>query len=254
MAGGSARTERYGSHPDQYVEFIPAVGPRRGMAVLVHGGYWRERHTLELMRPLALSLAAANWEVANVEYRRGPEAAWPLPLEDVRAACALADTVRCDPDRNRRGGPAGPLVGVGHSVGGQLALLAGGPLDAVVALAPVTDTVRTYEEGLGEGAAEEYFGCGPSGDPGRYADASPGARLPVGRAVLLVHGSDDDRVPVRHTLDFLAAALEAGDAVDAVLPHRLGHREAIEPASASWHGVLEWMARLQESESSTLRA
>jgi acetyl esterase/lipase len=246
----SPRLERYGGHPDQHVEFVPAEAPRRGLAVLVHGGFWRERHTLELMRPLSQSLAGAGWEVANVEYRRGPAAVWPAPLEDVRAACALADAARRDPQR----GPAGPLVGIGHSVGGQLALLAGGPLDAVVALAPVTDTARTHAEALGEAAAEEYFGTGPAGDPARYADASPIARLPVGRPALLVHGSDDDRVPVRHTLDFLAAALEAGDAVDAVLPHRLGHRDAIDPGNGSWPGVLEWMARRQDSGAKTLLA
>ena len=247
---GSPRIERYGAHPDQHVEFVPAEGPRQGLAVLVHGGYWRERHTLELMRPLAQSLAAGGWEVANVEYRRGPQAGWPVPLDDVRAAVALADAARHDRGR----GPVGPLVVIGHSVGGQLALLAGGPLDAVVALAPVTDTARTHAEALGDGAAEEYFGGGPAGNPARYADASPIARLPVGRPALLVHGSDDDRVPVRHTLDFLAAALEAGDAVDAVLPQRLGHLDAIDPGNASWQGVLEWMAQLQEREASTARA
>ena len=251
---GSHRIGRYGDHPDQYVEFMPADGPRRGVAVLVHGGYWRERHTLELMRPFALGLAAAGWEVANVEYRRGPGAAWPVPLEDVRAACVLADAARRAPGRDQREGPAGPLIGIGHSVGGQLALLAGRPLDAVVALAPVTDTARTHAEALGEGAAEEYFGGGPVDDPARYADASPIARLPLGRPALLVHGGDDDRVPVRHTLDFLAAALESGDAVDAVLPHRLGHREAIEPGNASWPGMLEWLERLQESGARTPRA
>ena len=124
----------------------------------------------------------------------------------------------------------------------------------MVALAPVTDTARTHAEALGEAAAAEYFGAGPAVDPARYTDASPIARLPVGRPALLVHGSDDDRVPMRHTLDFLAAALEAGDAVDAVLPHRLGHREAIDPGHGAWRGVLEWMTRVQESEASTLRA
>ncbi|MBM6621989.1 alpha/beta hydrolase [Micrococcaceae bacterium RIT802] len=221
----------YGGHPDQHVVLVRADVPARGTAVLVHGGYWRRAHTLALMAPLVTPLLDAGWNVANVEYRRGPEARWPIPLDDVRAACALVADQHV----------GGPLVALGHSVGGELALLAGDPVDAVVALAPVTDAARTHSEQLGDGAAEEYFGTSPDQDPLRYADASPIARLSGARSTLIVHGTDDARVPVRHTLDYLVAAWEAGSGVTALLPGKLGHLEAIDPAGGHWNTVMWWM-------------
>ena len=231
----------YGDRPDQHLELVRADAPV-GLAVLVHGGYWREAFTLDLMRGLAQSLAAAGWDVVNVEYRRGPQAVWPAPLDDVVAACALARSLR----------RTGPLVVVGHSVGGQLALLAGARADAVVALAPVTDAARTHREGLGDDAAAEYFRCGPEDAPALFRSASPVALLAADMPrTLVVHGSDDDRVPVRHTVDYAAAAWDAGCPLDLVLPGRLGHREAINPTAACWPQIHAWLAGLYAGTLST---
>lgn len=234
----------YGAHPDQWVRVAqqPGDDDPRGCAVLVHGGYWRERFTAELMEPLAGLFLEAGWAVANVEYRRGPDAVWPAPLDDVVAACRVVRDWAAQPP----GAPAGPLVVVGHSVGGQLALLApgaGAPVDAVVALAPVTDAARTHAEGLGEDAAAEYFRASPEEAPDRYADASPLRRPVPDVPTLVVHGADDDRVPISHTLDHLAAAWTAGADVDAHLPGRLGHRACIDPDAPHWPAVLGWLAR-----------
>ncbi|WP_417221272.1 alpha/beta hydrolase family protein [Arthrobacter sp.] len=221
----------YGRHPDQHLRLVRAAAGARGTAVLVHGGYWRQAHTLALMEPLIQPLLDAGWNVANVEYRRGPDAVWPVPLDDVRSACRLLSAQV----------PDGPLVAVGHSVGGELALLAGDPVHAVVALAPVTDAARTHAEHLGDGAAQEYFGTTPTQDPVRYAGASPIARLQAGRPTLVVHGADDTRVPVRHTLDYLVAAWDADVAVTALLPDRLGHLEVIDPTRGHWANVMGWL-------------
>lgn len=234
----------YGDHPDQYVRCRSAQKAQRGIAVLVHGGYWRELHTADLMSPLVTDLSQRGWATVNVEYRRGPQAVWPTPLEDVRAACRTAA------DWAATASIPGPLIGVGHSVGGQLALLAGSPLESVVALAPVTDALRVHTEGLGDGAAREYFRASPSEDPEKYAQASPIAQLPAGQPTLLVHGSDDARVPVQHSLDYLAAALDARDLVTGCFPHQLSHLEAIDPAMPSWKHVASWMAT-QASVAST---
>lgn len=248
----AAQRIRTGAHADQWVELTEATGDARGVAVLVHGGFWRERHTASLMRPLVAMLADAGWHVANVEYRRGPAAVWPMPLDDVRAALGAVAAWRLDPDAGEAaaGRSRGPVVAIGHSVGGQLALLAArwatatAPVDAVVALAPVTDAVRAFDEQLGERAAHEYFAATPDDDPGRYLDATPIARLPIGASALVVHGADDARVPVQHTLDYLAAAWAAGDDVDAHLPARLSHLDDIDPEAPHWPGVLAWMRAL----------
>ncbi|GAA2201062.1 alpha/beta hydrolase family protein [Sinomonas flava] len=230
---------RYGSHPDQRVELHdPAEGSQpRGVALVVHGGYWRERFTLALMRPLAADLVARGWAVANVEYRRGASGPWPAPDDDVRAAAAAVAASAW------RWSWGGPLVGIGHSVGGQLVLLASGELDSAVALAPVTDAGRAWAEGLGDGAAAEFFGAGPTELPGAYAEASPIRRLPPGCPVLAVHGDADDRVPLAHSLDYVRAASGAGGSPVGLLEvPGLTHLGAIDPAAPHWEATVGWMA------------
>ncbi|GGG47237.1 putative lipase/esterase [Kocuria dechangensis] len=231
----------YGPHDAQVVECrssSPEAGPCRGIAVLVHGGYWRARFDASLMAALAEDLVARGWATANVEYRRGGNGgSWPTTLDDVHAALhALAR-------HDWRQGTGGPLIGIGHSVGGQLALLGAGRLDAVVALAPVTDVVRTHREDLGEGAAAEFFGAAPEERPEAYAEASPLQQLPVGVPTLLVHGASDTRVPLTHSLDYVARAHRAGDPMDLLVRHDLDHLAAIDPTAAHWGAVLDWMSR-----------
>ena len=184
---------RYGDHPDQWVECwdpapgrdADAEGPARGLVLVVHGGYWQAPYTLDLMRPIAADLAARGWAVANIEYRRDAEGRWPVPEDDVRegiaAVLASAWARRID----------GPRVSLGHSVGGQLALLTAEAVDAVVALAPVTDVPRVWREGLGQDAARRYFGASPEEAPCRatptigFRSATPSRtpRLPRPRAI-----------------------------------------------------------------------
>lgn len=233
----------YGPHDAQTVECripSPAAGPCRGVAVLVHGGYWRSRFDASLMAPLVDDLVLRGWATANVEYRRsGNGGGWPTTLEDVRTAL---DSLAA---HEWRRSIDGPLVGIGHSVGGQLTLLGADRLDAVVALAPVTDAVRTYQENLGEGAAAEFFGTGPDERPEAYSGASPVQQLPVGVSTLIVHGASDDRVPLDHSLDYAARARRAGDPVDLMVPHALDHLAAIDPAAVHWNAVLDWMERAE---------
>lgn len=233
---------RYGDHPEQKVELIdPAAGSRpRGVALLVHGGYWRERFTLRLMDRLAADLTARGWAVANVEYRRGAAGPWPAPDDDVRAA---ATAIAGGAWRRRWDGP---LVAIGHSVGGQLALLAARAptcgVDSVVALAPVTDAARVWGEDLGDGAAAEYFGGSPAELGSVYATASPVRALGPGRPVLVVHGDADTRVPLAHSVDFVAAASAAGESVGLLEVPGLDHLGAIDPAGPHWEATVGWMA------------
>ena len=228
----------YGPHSAQFIEcHRPKHGcAGRGVAVLVHGGYWRARHDLALMNPLAESLAAAGWAVANVEYRRvGDGGSWPSTMEDVRAALdALAASAW-------RSGHPGPVVGVGHSAGGQLALLAADRLDAVAALAPVTDCARTDREGLGENAAVEFFGSHAADLPDAYAEASPIHALPLGVPVLILHGTADVRVPLEHSMAYAEAARHAGDHVDLRVIPGLDHLSCIDPGNPAWTQVRSWL-------------
>jgi len=215
----------YGSDPQQEVTLRPG-GPR-GTIVLIHGGYWRARFTAELMLPLVAPLGDRGWAVANVEYRRvGTGGGWPATVEDAGAALDLV-----------RATSPGPLVAIGHSVGGQLALLHAARVDAVVALAPVTDLVRGYAEGIGEDAVIDFMERTPDEDPAGYAAASPITSAPS-CPVLVVHGADDTRVPIEHTRDYVAAA---GPIVTLHEHPALSHLALIDPGAPHWAGVHDWL-------------
>ena len=227
---GTVELVTYGEHEDQVVELrrgsSPGVQP---LALVLHGGFWRAGYTRRNTTALAVALAEAGWSSANVEYRRlGPGAYRPM-LDDVAAA-----------RRHLEG--FGPVVAVGHSAGGHLALWLGaeGMVDACVALGGVCDLAEAAQAGLGGGAVEDFLGGSPEDVPEAYRVADPGARLPLGVPQVLVHGVGDDRVPLLHAQAYAARAREAGDDCR-VVELAAGHFEPIDPRSRIWPEVLAAM-------------
>ncbi|WP_164479222.1 alpha/beta fold hydrolase [Nakamurella antarctica] len=245
MPSPSSATEElaYGSDEDQQVSFGWPDSGRvpRGVVALIHGGYWRSRYDASLMDPLAGSLRENGWMTANIEYRRGRSNPWPAPLVDIRAALVL---VR---DYARAKSVGGPRISVGHSVGGQLALLTAELTDGVVALAPVTDVGRTYREKLGEDAALEYFGASPELAPSLYREASPTQQPLSDTPLLILHGINDDRVPISHSRDFMAVAQPQVSRAELIEYEQLSHRDAIDPAAVHWSDALTWIAAITAS-------
>lgn len=230
------RQERvvYGPGEDRFFDLFRPRDEPGSLVILIHGGFWRASFDLSLMRPAALDLARRGWLVANLEYRRtGTGGEWPRALDDVRAG--IARIVESIPDRRL------PVTSLGHSAGGQLGLLAADLVDEVVALAPVTDLVRSDEEGLGEGATGEFLGGSAGERVEDYRLSSPVRQVPVGRPVLVVHGDADERVPVRHTRDFVSAARAAGDAVSYLELPGMTHRPLIDPEQSHWSDVVSWI-------------
>jgi acetyl esterase/lipase len=227
-----ASTVAYGDHPDQVLD-LHGPHPDGGLLVLVlHGGFWRAPFTRRNTAALAVALGEAGWPSANVEYRRlGPGAYRPM-LDDVgRARERLARFERA--------------VAVGHSAGGHLALwlAAEGAVDGAVALGGVCDLAAAAAEGLGGDAVVELLGGSPAQVPDAYRWADPAARLPLGRRQVLVHGTDDDRVPVDHARRYAQRATAAGD--DCRLVEVDGdHFMPIDPRSAVWPTVVSVLSSL----------
>lgn len=241
-------TVAYGEHPSQIVHIREPEG-RGGptpVAVLLHGGWWRDRFDASLMDPLSQDLADAGWAVWNVEYRRTGDdgGGWPQTLEDVEDALTLLGETAAG-DRGRY--DLGRVVSIGHSAGGHLALLSAldtgrAPVTTVVALAPITDLARCAEEGLGEGAVEPFLGPVPTARP--YGESSPVSRVPLGVSQVVVHGDEDQRVPVEHSRDYVAAARAAGDDVDYREIAGADHFAVIDPAHRAWREVREYLSGL----------
>lgn len=242
----AARTVAYGDAPDQVADLQLPDGeaPAAGwpVVVLVHGGFWREQYRRELMTPLADDLAARGYASWNLEYGRvGGTGGWPATLTDVAAAVDHLAVVAVDAplDLER-------VSIVGHSAGGHLALWVAGrpvlPPDApgadpsvtpclAVGQAPVADLAAGQD--LGSGAVRDLLGGGPDEVPERYAVADPSRLVGHGVRVLLVHGEEDDVVPVDQSERYAEAAGIAGDEVTVtVLPG--DHFTVIDPASELW--------------------
>jgi acetyl esterase/lipase len=107
-----ASLHSYGEHPSQFCELFSVADPV-GVAVLVHGGFWRARYGLDLEHAIAEDLVSRGWAVWNVEYRRlGDGGGWPTTFDDVRSAIAALPVA------------AERVVAIGHSAGGHLAVRA----------------------------------------------------------------------------------------------------------------------------------
>ncbi|MBO3749177.1 alpha/beta hydrolase [Streptosporangiaceae bacterium NEAU-GS5] len=231
------RTIPYGPHADQVIDLWLPPATSRGWVAYLHGGFWRPEYDRSHARPLAAALAATGLTVALPEYRR---TGWPEIFDDVHHAMnaftALAE---------------GPTLWSGHSAGGHLALWAAArhrlprasawfhpsPRAPVVALAGCCSLERCAAWHLGADAAVALLGGIPADVPERYALADPGALLPLGVPITLVHGTDDDRVPVAMSREFGADATARGDAVRLVEITGADHFDLIDPLSPAWPQV-----------------
>ena len=224
-----ASLHRYGDHPSQVCELH---GEGKLVAVLIHGGFWRQRYGRELEGGIARDLVARGWAVWNVEYRRlGGDGGWPATLEDVAAATRA---MPLDAER---------VVAIGHSAGGQLAVWAAaeGLVGAAVAQAGALDLDELARLGASDGVVHQFLGGTPDDVPHRYDAASPRRRLPIGVPLLLVHGERDDDGPVHISREFAAAASAAGDDCELVVIDDESHYEHLEPGSRCWKAVVEWL-------------
>jgi len=222
--------------PDQFMRLhLPRELPTSNIpvVVIIHGGFWKNVWTVSnaAHTTLAPSLVDSGaYAAVEVEYRRrdSPGGGYPGTMDDIElclqqlAVFVQKHTLPLDLER---------LILLGHSAGGQLALLYADsaskasaesgvrPLPIpklVIAIAPVVDLVAAYERKLSDegDAAERFMKCKPSDEDGkcleRYMDASPRHRcIPLRLPTLLVTGKGDTDVPFDMVLAFSDAATAA---------------------------------------------
>ncbi|WP_324192696.1 alpha/beta hydrolase [Nocardia transvalensis] len=249
------RTFSYGSDADNVADvYLPADAGAAPLVLLLHGGFWYAgTYDRKITEPVAEALAPLGYVVANVEYRRiGDSGGWPLTFTDVaQAADTLPDLIdhelpgRIDPGR---------IVYAGHSAGGHLALWAAArhhlPADApwrteapprvtgVLGLAPAADLAMTHRLGCGRGAAAALIGGGPEEFPDRYAAADPAVLGSLAARALVVHGDQDEDVPID-----IARSYCARTGAELIELPGIAHRELIEPASTAWPAVVSALER-----------
>lgn len=248
----------YGTGPSQFADLhLPtgtSAGPGPvGVAVVVHGGFWKTGYGLDLGTPLAADLAANGIAALNVEYRRvgsgkAGGGGWPTTLEDVAAAVdALADPALTGEAADQL--DLTRVVGLGHSAGGHLVGWLGSrstlpagtpgagprvPLTGFVSQSGVLDLVRADSQRMGDGAVADLMGGRADALPDAYASASPIARVPTGLPSVCVHGTADGLVAFEQSERYVAAATAAGDRSRLIPIDGADHFAVINVGTPAW--------------------
>jgi acetyl esterase/lipase len=228
----------YGEDENQFFDVWRAKGPAPiGTAVMIHGGFWRARYDLSHASYLCAALASIGVATANLEYRRvgQPGGGWPGTFDDVVAGVQAASAYLGER----------PVV-LGHSAGGHLALrLAAEPvhLHGVVALAPVSDLQSAYELNLSNGAVVDFVGGTPLTVPDLY-EAACASRHAASVRRVVVHGTEDDIVPVSMSRAFVEGRKDDPEPPVLIEIPNAGHFDLIDPESRAWPMVLDSVLRV----------
>ena len=232
QAGQAKCDERvaYGSDPNQFLDFRWTHNESRPLVMMIHGGFWRSRFDLSHSAAFCEAITRAGFPTANVEYRRvGQEGGgFPGTLSDILAAARFAAS------RTQA-----PLVVMGHSAGGHLALWLAGEMPGLalaVGLAPVASLRLCFERNLSNGAVTDFLGGTPQTVADRYAAADPACR-PARVPRVLIHGDADDIVPLELSRAYVDARFGDANPPRLIELPGLDHHAVIDPASAAWEAV-----------------
>jgi acetyl esterase/lipase len=259
-------TIRYGDDQMQVVDLWLPGGPGPHPTVLmVHGGCWQtEIADRRIMNWIAEDLRRRGIAVWNIDYRGVDRhgGGYPGTFLDVAAA---ADALKT------HAGPhnldISPLVAIGHSAGGHLALwlaarhsrkarpdnlliprrspiLAADPvrISTAISLGGLQDLeLAAIPPGSGCGIEVVERLVGPPTLSSRhvYADTSLPNLLPLGVPQVLINGLQDRIIPTLFATDYEAKARAKGERVKVRTIDRTGHVELIAPESAAWAAAVE---------------
>jgi acetyl esterase/lipase len=208
--------------------------------VVIHGGGWVEG---DKQNPRELSnadLANQGFVVLAINYtlfRKGdPSTLWPRNLHDCKSAVRWlrknAATYRIAPDH---------IGALGESAGGQLAALLAltAPEDGLDPEGPYGEFSCRVQAAVDLYGPSDFrqrdkplamLGELPTEAPELYAQASPASYgHKSDPPLLIIHGTADDTVPVRHSQDLAAALTLAGAPHELVLVPNGSHAFDLRP-------------------------
>jgi acetyl esterase/lipase len=228
-----------------------AVPPGDGpfpCVVCFHGGAWSAGNRRDLSgngrdkggktTPSWIEvIAAQGYVAASVSYRLAPKNKFPAMVEDARAAVrflrANAKAYKADPDK---------FAALGFSAGGHLALLCGmcdktagfdvgecldesGQVQCVIDFFGPTDlALYAKSQEIEDGYLVPVFGKECKTDPTVYKKASPVTYVSkAAPPTLLLHGTFDLIVPVKHSESLHKALTDAGATAELHTVQFAGH-------------------------------
>jgi acetyl esterase/lipase len=247
-------TITYGTESMQRADlWLPAGKGPHPTVLMVHGGCWQtEIADRRIMDWISDDLRRRGIAVWNIDYRGVDREGGGYPGTFLDAAAAT-DALRTHAAKYNL--DISPLVAVGHSAGGHLALWLAGrkrlpagsplrtanplPIHKVVSLGGLPD--------LEEAARPPGSGCGieviAKISGGRFAETSVPRLLPLGVEQVLINGLQDRIIPNAYAEGYAAPARAAGDKVKVRMIDQTGHVELIAPETAAWAAAVEEIQR-----------
>lgn len=187
------------------------------LVICIHGGGWISG-CKEDYRELGLALCRAGFAAAIPQYRLAPLHPFPAAVDDiaefVRFCRSKAGEWHIDPDK---------IGAFGNSAGGHLAAMAGlqsdptSNVNAVVDVCGLTDLRNPRETHLPISWAfiDQFLPYEYAGNETIFESASPICRaFPGAPPFLIIHGEEDDIVPVSQSDAFVGALKEKGVPVE----------------------------------------
>jgi acetyl esterase/lipase len=219
---------------------VPSGSGPHPVAIVIHGGFWRARYDLTEIGHLCDAVTRQGLATWSLEYRRIGNPGWRV----------AGDARRCANGRGAFGKIAAERsldlkreVAMGRSAGGHLVLWLAKQnaiaLRGLVALAPVANLRQAWELKLNNTVVADLLGGSPQDLPDRYRSASPIELVPLGVAQRVLHGANDDIVPLEISRGYVAAAKKSGDDSKLIEVAGAGHFELIDPQSSAWPVVKE---------------
>jgi len=227
-------TNRDGKRSTLLDLYLPEKPPDKPLPVVmwVHGGGWKAGSKENC--PLTW-LAGEGYAVASIDYRLVPEAKWPMPLDDARAAVswlrANAKKYNLDPER---------IVAAGGSSGGNLVSILGvadAPKDTRVqgvidfygasdlfTMPPNVPGPDKTDADLAKSNAARLIGGIVRDDPEKAKQVSPVYHIDKNDPpFLIIHGDKDTQVPLEQSEKLHAKLKEAGVPVTLKVLKGAGH-------------------------------
>lgn len=228
-----------GDLPQLMDVYFPGSGGPWPALVYVHGGAWMRGDKSEAAM-FARDMTEQGYLVVSLNYRLYPAARYPAMIEDVKCAIralrAQATEYNIDPDR---------IGAIGASAGGHLVALLGtsdpdagmdvgeyldqsSRVQAVVAMAPVTDLTRTFPNADIELIRRVGFG------ENNIVQASPISHITEDDPpFLLIHGDRDEVVPVEQSQLMYDRLIEMDVPAELVIVRNARHSLTAPDGSAS---------------------
>jgi acetyl esterase/lipase len=261
-----SETITYGEQAMQRVDlWLPEGRGPHPTVLMVHGGCWQtDIADRRIMNWIADDLRKRGIAVWNIDYRGVDREGGGYPGTFADAAAA-ADALRIHASRYNL--DVSPLVAVGHSAGGHLALwlaarrspkarasnlliprrsplLGANPvrIDTVISLGGLPDlelAATPPGSGCGTEVIEKLVGPPTLSSRNVYADTSVPLLAPLGARQVLINGRQDRIIPTEYAYDYERKMRAAGDEVKVRMLDRTGHVELIAPETEAWAAAVE---------------